>query len=262
VKRRLAACLAFLAFASTAAAPEPVVTVVYRCHHFIASGEGGGAAITLDKSFGEDGKLLRRSVLLEDYGGSVVAGGSTQSATASMRWPGEHRSGGDEAILDWSDGSIKIAAFPKDAKAARPRKGEIWSQWIVDRGRSLTSFESGGDRFAFLNGFDLYLTGTLQPAAYVPMLTMSLDSLLAWGKDLPHLAVYHTLMKGRVFRRRDSGPPLVARRISYAFDIDLGRVRALAELARSRFEAWEAGITDFRKQCERTEETEGDIILT
>jgi hypothetical protein len=262
MNRRQALGVAFLAAACLAAAPKPEARIVYQCHRFIASGEAGGAALNLDMDFGEDGTVLRRRLLLEDYGGSVVAGGSTAQATAAMRWPGEHRTGPGEATLEWPEGSIKIAAFPKDFAAARPRKGETWSQSIVDRDGAVTVFDSGGDRFAFLPGFDLYLADTLRPATYASMLTVSLNSLLTWGRDRSRLTVYHTLIKGRSFRRRNSASPLSARRIAHVFEIDLDRVRALTRLARTRFEAWESGIGDFRKQCRRIEETEGDIVVT
>jgi hypothetical protein len=248
--------------AAEASGPEAVP--VHRCQFSQRVPEGGQANLEIFKSFGTDGAVNSMQVHWEDnQAGAVRLLNPDDRAFVSLQWPGEHRIGRYEEEFDWSRGSITVTLLVADAAANfRLLPGEEWRQMVVDRNGSVLVHERKGMRTLFLSGLDLRLVSDLEPPTSPGRLSMSLDSLLAWGTGVERLTVYET----RVTRRKkvpNTYPTSPAGRIRVvgSYEVDVAALALAFAQVRAATEAWEAGLASSWRQCEQTIEG-GDILVT
>lgn len=249
-----------LAAAAQAPAPPPQPAMLFRCRERIDNFEGTSGALSLDKSFREDGTPLGLNVQLEDRSGSVMPGrGPTEQTGMTLSWPGRHRVAIRPEPFSWSNGGIDVY-YSGPTNRYVYRRDERWRRVIVDRAGSMIVHESDGARWIFVSGLDLYLMSNLQDLGSPGRLWMSLDGLLAWGSGRERVTVYETVITER--RERNQGPALGQERIVGQYDIDIPALARLAARVRAATEAWEAGLTDLAARCTREPEETGEIIVT
>ncbi|HEX8447972.1 MAG TPA: hypothetical protein VF652_00155 [Allosphingosinicella sp.] len=241
--------------------PQAQPRTLYRCEHRIPNPGGHSGALTLSKTFWEDGSVQSFNVELEDWGGSFIRR-SDGSANVTLRWPGDHlvRKGGP---FSWAEGSIDVSFHGGSTSRYQVLPKERWRQVVVDRNRSVIVHERDGIRTLFLSGLDMRLVSELVPVSSPGRLWMSLDGLLAWGAGLETLTVYETLVSGR---SRDPAAypnsPMGRIRVVAEYEVDVPALNRKVEQVRSESRSWEAGLVNFRKACRRGIEETGEILVT
>lgn len=254
--------LATFAAAASAKQGDGAVTV-YQCEHNARLPEDGYADLRVVKSFREDGSVYSMHVDWEDNQGSLVRlSRAGDQAFLSLKWPGEHRIRRDGEPFDWSRGSVNVTFLAADSGNFRNLKGEKWKQVIVARDDSVLVREQDGMKLLSLMGFNLHLVTELEALSSPGRLTMSLDSLLAWGSGVEWLTVYET----RVTRRkkdRNTFPdsPVGRSRIVGSYQLQAAALERAAGLIREATQEWEASVAGRWRECPRRTEG-GTIILT
>jgi len=241
--------------------PEQLRPVVFRCHTRIPLGSG---AVTVDKTFSEDGSVHGLRIEVEDRAPDfVVPGAPSGSATARLTWPGEHRVRLRPEPFSWTDGSIRIDYNDHASNRYRFGNRERWRQFVVDRRRALPVYAHEGARVLLYQGLGPALMSELIPLTSGVGLRMSLDDLLAWGSGVERLTVYDTIVQHRrfepnVYPNTPAGP----RRIVGEYGIIVASLRSKADEVQRLVQQWEATLTDVRTTCEREAEEAPSIIVT
>ena len=269
-----------LAFAFTAPAGAQVELhgtenvpgrVYYHCRKYFGSETPAGGALEAYKHIGEDGRVLRMHVrwsntLSDDprfggsYGIETLFGGRTEGSVI-LEWPESF--GGSAPRLDWHNPDLRINHFgalePFDR--ARNRK-EPWQQVLVDRGDRLLMREfEDGQRYIYRIQ-DVVMASALRSAP-ANGFQVKLDDLAAWASGVDAVTVYETRVQYRRFRRNSSPNNHGPNRVVLAYRFTPGPLVETARQIRVAIEEWEASITDFKTECERSaEEDESLIVVT
>jgi hypothetical protein len=245
--------------------PRQDRATLYRCARSIQAFEGEPGFLALEKVFREDGTLYSRSVVLEDSAPRFVRLPQTSaSASATLRWPGDHRFQRETEPFSWSRGSIQINYLDGRMDRYRPLRREVWRQIVVDRNGAALIHETGGIRTLFLSGLNIHLVSELAPLSSSGRLHMALDDLIAWGTGAERVTVYEVMVQRRRYVPNVyPNGPAGRMRIVAEYDIDAAALAARVAQVQAAASAWEAGLTNVRETCERSvEELPGDIIVT
>jgi hypothetical protein len=251
-----------LAGTCVAAPPKPPPATYFACSHRIADLGGHSGALELEKTFGEDGSVRSFSVTLEEWEGSFIRHRSpAERSSVELRWPGNQHVSATSRRFSWAEGSIKINI--SNDGLHRFQKKERWRQTVVDRNGTVFVHDEQGMRSLFLNGFEMWLMSDMRSLSS-PGLEMSVDALLAYGTGVPTLTVYETLLQHRRYRRNVyPNTPIRRLRVVAEYEIDvLALARTVAEVKQAA-QSWEAGLGDFKVECERRmDESDDTIVLT
>jgi len=236
--------------------------VVFNCRSFSTNLGGSSGALTLEKSFYEDGSVSAQFVRWEDYSGSFMRRHDPNDRTmATLNWSGVFGSGDRRGGFDWSMGTIKLIVL--NNSIFRPNKKERWHQFLIDRNGTARVYREKSDRYVQIGSVDLLLRSDLGPPSSSG-LEMSLDSLMAWSTGAKSITVYETFVTPRRYRSNEyPTSPAGAMRIVAEYDIDSPALAAKVAQIRTAADKWMDQIGDFKSKCTQgREETGNDIIIT
>jgi hypothetical protein len=235
-----------------AAQPHPQAAAppdIYRCRASLYELNG---ALELHKSFAADGTALDLDVgFMTDSVAIPQAPGD--SITVSLHWTDVDESAARATAFDWSRGRISVS-FNSHSPDETLRPGEGARRILVERDETLRDQIHAGEngRLVFVSPAEQHLVSEWLSGEIPPQLRMSLDSLLAWGSGREQLTVYETaIVTARPAGQ--SGPSAMGgERITGIYKLNVPALARLAGQIRAATQAWEAGLTDPRRQCTRS----------
>ena len=248
---------------ATAQPLEP--PLLHRCRERMPDFEGMRGGLTFDKSFRVGGAPATFDIILEDESGTVTTGlPPTTRTRLTLHWVTQYRDG-VPSPAGYLGGEIQVELFG-DARAQTTPGDARWRRVLMDRDNLLrrSTLPDGGEQM-MVPHLGLYLASELLPLATTPRrLNMSLDSLFAWGSGRERLIAYETVVIPWPRRGRDRERAIWLERVVGAYQIDLAALARLAARARAAGAAWEAGLTDVARRCERIpiEEDEWGVVGT
>ena len=197
---------------------------------------------------------------LEDYAGSFVhRRNPTDRASATLKWPGDHRAAKSGEMFDWSLGSIQVGVFNNSVFHAK--EGERWRQVILDRNGSALISQISSDRYLLTNPSDIELRGDLVPPSSLPGFRMSLDSLMSWSVGVKSVKVYDIFVTDRRYNANEyPNSPVGAMRIVAEYDVDSSALARKVAQVRDATTQWMSELGDFKTKCARARE-DNDIVV-
>jgi hypothetical protein len=240
----LALLLAAQAHSQAAAPPD-----IYRCETALYDLPG---LLELHKSFAQDGTPLELDVAFS-ADGIAIPQAPGDSTIASLGWTNVWLAGPTRPVFDWSRGRITVS-FTSQGPDETLRPGEEARRILVERDEALRDqIQSGANgRLVFVSPAEQHLVSERLSGEIPPQLRMSIDSLLAWGSGREQVTVYETA----IVTSRPAGqsePTAMGReRITGIYKIDVPALARLVGQIRAATQAWEAGLTDPRRQCTRS----------